>query len=283
MNILLFFSCLFSTIPEEYVLLENRGFYSNFINTEIFMPEEIQADTIFYAFSDSLFIGYETLRDLNPLNELYGCLFDFFYYNFDVIDSRYHYKKLFDNEPPDKVLWDSISRLESRDPCDPVLFHLGIDMLAWWYPCFTGPFAVRDTLYTNYDEYLKRQKSYLRIYDLGNVEMTEGIASKLVLVDRDSEEEFFRHIYMFNTVDNKIKSVVCISRYEITKDYRNNIFFKNTQLTENGAFYIDSGVFDGGKREQWELWNDNEEERRLDPASYFYVGRDGFIYYPRLE
>jgi hypothetical protein len=268
------FSC--SQLPDEDIALSG-GLYHNLYKTKLFFPPALRPDRITYTPSDSLFTGYETLINLVPDNELHGDLFDFIYYNFDFIDERYYYKRIFSNPRPEKYIWSSDESGEPRDPCDSIVFDLNNELAEIWYPCATGPFPVMDTLYNNYEEFLERQKLFFRVYDLGNIVVRKEFDSRLILIDKKMKEEVRRYLYLFNTVDNRVKSVLQISKYEESEAY--GIIYFNSKMVEEGIFKAGHGVPPYYVEEQ-------RKEGHLihrHPSFKYYIDKKGYAGYIEEE
>lgn len=262
--------------------------FQNYYNIDIYFPEELTTDSIKYNFSDSLFIGYETLKNLNPSNKLSGNLYDFFYYNFEVISARYGTKYAFDNLPFDQVVWDSIQQENNREPCDPVVFQISDDLFTKWYPCYQGPFWIKHGFYNNYEEYMEKQKPYIEIYNLGNIKVREGMDSKLILVDENYnisdfkdanfEREYRRQVFLFTSIKNRIRSIILISEYkEFITTYDKEIHpdYTNIQLKENGNFIQKFDYPEDYRQQDFDI---------LSPEySEFFINDEGFIDFPEND
>jgi hypothetical protein len=268
------FSC--SQLPDEDVF--DGPLYCNLYKTDIFLPSALRPGRITHTLSDSLFTGYETLKNMVPDNELHGDLFDFIYYNFDLIDERYYYKRIFSNPKPEGYPFNPPEPGRPQPISDDsVIFLLGDRPYTTWDSTFIGPYWVMDTLYNNYEEFLERQKLFFRIYDLGNIVVRKEFDSRLILIDKKMKEEVRRYLYLFNTVDNRVKSVLQISKYEESEAY--GIIYFNSKMVEEGIFKAGHGVPPYYVEEQ-------RKEGHLihrHPSFKYYIDKKGYAGYIEEE
>lgn len=168
MNLLLLIGLIFPSIKDSVQVHQGLVHFQNFYATDVYLPDIQQSEEVNSLFSDSLFIEYEILEKLNPINELKGVLFDF-YYNFDIINYWFLYQP-FDLDE-----------------------YLTSDVI-----------EENDLSYKNRADYINREKENAKIYDLGKIVVNENLCSRLILCERDFFANFNKNVYLVNSIDNRV-------------------------------------------------------------------------------